>query len=260
MAGDDLSRFIEPVARALLGDPNERLSPKGGKELRFGTNGSWAINLHKGTAYSFEEETGGGVLWLIEHEKGFTGADALDFLRELGLDVEGRANGAGAAVADKVQRMRAPDVEGALRALQSTEEIEETYDYLDEAGELVFQTLRIGFRLPDGSYDVDPKTGKRRKSFRVRRPDGNGRWVYSVKGVDLVPYRLPDLIEAIAHDRDVFIVEGERKADLLWSMGVPATCNPFGAGKWPENFSQIFRGARVVHLPDNDDKGGNIPR
>ena len=61
----DLSyqELIEPVARALLGEPNERLSKP--DELRFGTHGSVAVDLAKGTFYDHEANHGGGVLDLV---------------------------------------------------------------------------------------------------------------------------------------------------------------------------------------------------
>ncbi len=112
------------------------------------------------------------------------------------------------------------------------------YPYTDENGELLFEVVRY-----------EPK------DFRQRRPDGRGGHVQNIKGVRLVPYRLPDLIEALAQDRTVFLVEGEKDVDRLWALGVPATCNPAGAGKWRDEFSPMFDGADVVILPDNDDAG-----
>jgi hypothetical protein len=73
--------------------------------------------------------------------------------------------------------------------------------------------------------------------------------------VSVVPYRLPELIEAIANGYKVLIVEGEAKVDLLWSWNVPATCCAGGAKKWHPEHSAFLRGAHVVILPDNDPIG-----
>jgi DNA primase len=73
--------------------------------------------------------------------------------------------------------------------------------------------------------------------------------------VRIVPFKLPDLIEAISTDKTVFIVEGEKDVLNLRAQGVPATCNPMGAGKWREDFNTIFRGADVVICGDNDEPG-----
>jgi hypothetical protein len=116
------------------------------------------------------------------------------------------------------------------------------FDYHDEAAALVYQVERED--LPDGN-----------KKIRQRRPDEKGGWVWNVAGVTPVPYRLPELLEALAHGRTIVIAEGEAKVDLLWSWNIPATCNSGGAGKWKEHHSAYLRGADVVILPDSDGPG-----
>lgn len=112
------------------------------------------------------------------------------------------------------------------------------YDYMDESGTLLFQALRY-----------DPK------DFRQRRPDGAGGWIYNLQDVRRVLYRLPELLAGIQGGETVFLVEGEKDADTLRSLGLCATCNPQGAGKWRPEYSEALRGAKVVLLPDNDDPG-----
>ncbi|MCY4286827.1 MAG: toprim domain-containing protein [Thiotrichales bacterium] len=63
--------IIEPVARSLLGEPSARMSTA--CELRYGTRGSLAVHIagdRAGTWYDFETREGGGVLALIERERG----------------------------------------------------------------------------------------------------------------------------------------------------------------------------------------------
>jgi hypothetical protein len=117
-----------------------------------------------------------------------------------------------------------------------------TYDYVDAGGRLLFQVVRF-----------DPK------AFRQRRPDPKGKegWAWSLKGVRRVLYRLPQVLQAVAEGRPVYVVEGEKDADNLHRLGVTATTNAGGAGKWKNNYSEALRGARVVILPDNDDAGRN---
>ena len=83
----DLSyqELIEPVARALLGEPNERLSKP--DELRFGTHGSVAVDLAKGTFYDHESNEGGGVLDLvrIKSDSAKTRSDAAKWLEHAGF-------------------------------------------------------------------------------------------------------------------------------------------------------------------------------
>jgi hypothetical protein len=112
------------------------------------------------------------------------------------------------------------------------------YDYTDEAGKLLFQVVRL-----------EPK------SFRQRRPDGNGDWIWSLGETSRVLYRLPELAEAVALERTIFIAEGEKAVDALCTLGVPATCSPGGAKKWCDEYSQHLSGANVVILPDNDEAG-----
>ncbi len=115
---------------------------------------------------------------------------------------------------------------------------EEAYSYVDGDGVLLFQVVR-----------------RRPKDFRQRRPDGQGGWHWSLGDVRRVPYRLPELIDGIAAERTIWIVEGEKDADRLTTLGLCATTNPGGAGKWRPEYSGALRGARVVILPDADDAG-----
>ena len=69
------------------------------------------------------------------------------------------------------------------------------------------------------------------------------------------PYRLPELLEAIALEQRVFIVEGEKDVETLARYGIPATCNAMGAGKWKADLAEHFAGADVIVIPDNDDAG-----
>jgi putative DNA primase/helicase len=112
------------------------------------------------------------------------------------------------------------------------------YDYTDENGVLLFQVVRY-----------EPK------DFKQRHPDGKGGWVWNVQAVRLVPYRLPEVIEAAALERRVYVVEGEKDADNLAAVGLVATCNPMGVGKWRPEFADSLRGASAVVLPDNDEPG-----
>ena len=130
------------------------------------------------------------------------------------------------------------------------------FGYEDEAGNLLFVVVRAEYQNPDGTF-VATKDGKRKKTFHQRRPDPErqGKWIWNVDGVPIVPYRLPELLEAIGNGYFVVIAEGEGKVDLLRSWGIPATCCAGGAGKWKPEHSAFLRGADVVILPDNDEAG-----
>lgn len=115
--------------------------------------------------------------------------------------------------------------------------IQREYNYQDEAGIVLFQCIRY---TPKG--------------FAQRRPDGAGGWIYNLQGVRRVVYRLPELKTHQA----VLWVEGEKDADKAWALGIPATCNPMGAGKFDPSYAEqlIAQGVRrVAVIPDNDAVG-----
>ena len=114
--------------------------------------------------------------------------------------------------------------------------IEATYDYLDEVGQVLYQTIRM---LP--------------KDFRQRRPDGKGGWTWNLNGVRLVLYHLPELLKR--ETGTAFLCEGEKDVHCLEAWGLLATCNAMGAGKWRTEYSETLRGRAVVILPDNDIPG-----
>lgn len=118
-------------------------------------------------------------------------------------------------------------------------QIATTYDYQDEQGKILFQAVRY---LPKG--------------FSQRRPDEKGGWIWNLNGVRRVIYRLPELLVADP-SATVFVCEGEKDADRLRELGLIATTNPQGAGKWREDYSHFLKGHEVVILPDNDDAGRN---
>jgi hypothetical protein len=130
---------------------------------------------------------------------------------------------------------------GSLRGAKGPAVRVATYRYLDETGELLFEVLRY-----------EPK------DFRQRRPDGKGGWLWNLDGVRRVPYRLPELLVA-PKEVVIFIPEGEKDCDQLRALGLVATTNPGGAGKWKtldiNAVKEALGGRDVVVLPDNDDAG-----
>jgi AAA domain len=227
-ASTEFARLMEPVARALLGPPNKALSSR--TELRWGTRGSMSVDPVEGTWFDHEANEGGGVLGLIEREKRLTGADAFDWMRKEGIISEGdrgKDNGH-AKLTAHVYR----DAEGVPR----------------------FRKVRNApGRMP---------------RFWLEQPDGNGGWRKGTKHADgtkavddTILYRIDEVNEAIALGKPIAVVEGERDADNLWRIGIPATCNAHGASesskkpKWTEAHSAQLRGADIVVFNDNDEPG-----
>ena len=90
------------------------------------------------------------------------------------------------------------------KAKNQSGKIVATYDYVNEDNVLIYQVVRY-----------DPK------SFRQRRPGPNESWLYDLKGVSPLLYRLPDLKRRITEP--IFLVEGEKDVNSLHEIG-RATC------------------------------------
>lgn len=217
ISSSDVGRYMEPVARALLGEPNPRHSSP--TELRYGNNGSMSIDVAKGVFFNFEDGEHGGVLDLIARETGYVGAAAVRRLEEIVGGASKRPNTRKTNVTQK----------------EPIGHVVATYNYDSEDGTLLLQVIRFA-----------PKT------FRQRRPVGNG-WLWSVKGVPHVPYRLPELLAA--EHETVLIVEGEKDADNLIKLGFTATTNAGGAGKWHPDLNCYFKDKDVFIPPHNDEAG-----
>jgi putative DNA primase/helicase len=109
-----------------------------------------------------------------------------------------------------------------------------TYDFTDEAGELLYQVVRY-----------EPK------AFHQRRPNGRGGWIWR-KGERQVLYHLPEVLEAAI----VFVVEGEKDAETLRAHGFVATTNAGGAkAPWLPQYTEALRGREVILIPDNEEPG-----
>jgi hypothetical protein len=108
-----------------------------------------------------------------------------------------------------------------------------TYDYTDADGALLYQVLRF-----------DPKT------FRQRRPGGNGHWIWKLDDRRVL-YRLRELLKCLA--AIVFVCEGEKDADRVASLGHCATT--VAGGKWTEECIEALAGRDVIILEDNDEPG-----
>jgi hypothetical protein len=202
--------------------------PKCGGDDRF------AINTKKQVFNCRGCDVGGDIIKLVEH------LDGVDFFTACGT----------------LAKQPPPKAKDNNHAREPKKIVAAEYLYHDEGGNVLFAVERIEFQNPDGSY-VLKDGGKRRKTFRQKRPDPDrpGKWIWNIEGVPVVPYRLSELIEAIANQRNILIVEGEAKVDLLRSWNAPATCCAGGAEKWRREHAEFLRGADVVIVPDNDDHG-----
>jgi hypothetical protein len=200
LSQSEIRRYYESCVRGLK---------KSGGKLRA------PCPLHKGKRDSFviDPATGG---WYCHSECG-RGGSIFEFESEItGADLTAAKN-------------------AVLRAVGRVQpEIVCTYDYTDETGTLLYQTVRY-----------------RPKDFRQRRPDGKGGWIWNLKGIRRVLYRLP----AVMASKIVFVAEGEKDADALTALGVVATTSPLGAERWRDEYSACLRGKEVYIIPDADEPG-----
>jgi hypothetical protein len=120
--------------------------------------------------------------------------------------------------------------------------LEQEWAYQDEDRQTVFVKQRY-------------KIGETGKTYRLYKVDADGRKHSSLGDARIVPYNLPALLDAKTAGRNVFLVEGEKAADAIKSIGMIATTAHTGAGSWPAAITEYFAGAQVIIVPDNDVPG-----
>ena len=136
-------------------------------------------------------------------------------------------------------------------------------------GKLVCEYI---YRAPDGSELFKVQRRVRddgEKTFIAFHPDANARggWAFGThdrsggKEKLLIPfsapYHLPQLIQAGKAGRAIVIVEGEKDVETVESLGIVATCNPFGSGKWgkdwPADWGKWFDGVKSIFIVADKD-------
>ncbi len=194
-----------------------------------GDGANFAVTAENGEWYCHTGcKEGGDALRFLERKDGITFPEALQALAEW----------AGTTPAPLPARNGHKNGQEHKNG-QSPRRIAETYDYTDDGGTLLFQAVRY-----------DPK------GFSQRVPaEAPGTWTYALNGTRRVLYHLPEVVAAVEAERPVYLCEGEKDADALRALGLTATCNPMGAGKWEDAYTDALAGAVVALLPDNDPAG-----
>jgi hypothetical protein len=214
---------LQALAKALGGDVNGRQVLAPGPD-HSATDRSLSVKLDSNAADGF-----------VVHS--FAGDDPIecrDYVRAKAGFAAFRPNGG-----DGHSKPSLDDVERAAMAVaQGCAEkpkghVVDTYNYTDAAGALLYQVLRL-----------EPK------SFRQRRPDGNGGWIWKLDERRVV-FRWPALLQY--PDATVFVCEGEKDANRVASLGHCATC--VAAGKWANECATALAGRDIIILEDNDDAG-----
>lgn len=114
-----------------------------------------------------------------------------------------------------------------------------TFTYYDAEGKTAYTKER-----------VEPgRNGKGKEFFFKHIAGGKTK---NKRGRDSLLYNLPAVLLADS----VIFVEGEKKADLLISWGLSATCLDYGApSKLTQEMVHQLTGKKVIFLPDNDAPG-----
>ncbi len=119
------------------------------------------------------------------------------------------------------------------------------HNYAEQNDNLRYQVVRKEREIESG----------REKRFLLRRPDGNGGWIYDMNGIQRLPYLLTEVQAASL----VLIVEGEQCVEAVMALGLPkgmaVTTNSEGAGKFQPELVPHFTGVQAVLCPDNDHPG-----
>lgn len=278
----DLASAMQIVAEILLGTPSKSLSK--GKEWRYGKQGSMAVDIAKGVFHDHESDEKGGTLALIKREKGLEGAAAFEWLKSIGVEIEGDradrpkpngANGYANGHANGAARQSAPATQA-----KGAKKIVATYPYygLEGTDDLRYEVVRF-----------EPKTFAQ----RIPAPNHPVAWLWSIhagtfvrhqKGTDWyqatdertlekgwgdpivieedTPHGLfnwpevhEEMLQAPEDRRTVMVPEGEADCLTLAAWGLLATTNSGGAGNWRPDHAAHFAGADVVVLLDNDKAG-----
>ena len=208
------AEHIVEVAVELWGDINKKMSH--GHEVRFGSYGSKSVDKEKGVWTDHETNESGGFVDMCKIAYPEANGHLADFLeKRFGMDKD-------------------PSF-----APKNRDRIT-TYDYIGDHGVLVYQVVRTDFA--DG-----------KKTFRQQRPDGQGGWISSIKGIERIPYNLPEILHR--KERWVWVVEGEKCVERLRDLGIVATTNNGGSGNWGDEHSKWLKDRQVIVVPDNDEAG-----
>jgi len=180
------------------------------------------------------------------------GCPASSILAEIGLTYEDLYSDNSFHTGERYGRRRGGSTMAKKEAVRASGTFVCAYPYHDEAGTLLYEVVRF----------AEPKEFRQRRPnpdfLPDRRPSAtNPQWIWSLKDVRRVPYRLRELIADLAArpKEPVALVEGEKDVDSLRGVGVIATTVPGGAGKFShvrDQLRELLKGRRVAVIADDD--------
>ena len=140
-----------------------------------------------------------------------------------------------------------------------------TYHYQDASGAVVYHVDRFDDKSFGQWREINGERVNGVRAAVYERTRAGGQWwvakdqprplaeVHSFPATAPVPYHLPKLIARASEP--ILIPAGEKDADNLLSLGLLATTNHGGEGKWWPDLTPYFKDRRVFLLLDNDTPG-----
>jgi hypothetical protein len=113
------------------------------------------------------------------------------------------------------------------------------YFYRLASGEAIYAAIRFGGKKP---------------SYPAYKKDGVW-WLGTPEDYSPIPYNLPGVMQAALEGKPVHIFEGESDVEVAKKIGLYATTNMMGSGKFMEELVPHFRGLDVRINQDNDAPG-----
>lgn len=261
-----LTQHIEPLIYRLFPDGP---SWKDHSTFRFGAKGSLAVRhsgSKAGSFYDFENESGGGLVQLIQREKGFTHQEALKWAREfLGSDISTIVPAyfripKSSATGEKEWVAMRPDLSVSAPSLQELSsklngQFKETarYAYKDIDGFPLFYVLRLEDREEPSKKEVLPLS-------YGRWSDGDGHERWALKGYAAEHRPLFNLDRVVGQPNAVvLVVEGEKTAEaacqIPYSRETVCVTWCGGASAVSKTDWSPLSGREVLIWPDNDQAG-----
>lgn len=203
MSETDFASLIEPVARHLWGEPSKSLSTN--LQLRWGSNGSKSVKLDgEGFWHDFESGESGGVLKLVMREVACDQAGAIEWLETEGFIQPREDRQEPRSRPDRASAPPEPEQPPAGSADEAKPVPVKGYRYTDGDGNVVYEVIRYHFRNPDGSWALG-KLGNPKKTFKQRRPDGRGGYIWGLGDVQHTLYRRQEVERAIEAGKTIFL-------------------------------------------------------
>jgi len=152
----------------------------------------------------------------------------------------------GGGIIDLAMRLHGYDL------MEASEHLGQFYNLASRAAPVVMQrSVKAEYVYTNAEGKPAHKTVRMEPKDFVQYRFENDQWVAGLGTCKRYLYNLPQIIAS----NIIYFVEGEKDADNLIALGLPATTVAMGANKWDESYTPYFTNKRVIVLRDNDDEG-----